>query len=89
VPQYFEEMYADGRALSIAVSNYCPCQIECLTADPTATVPAVNQLNYHVGMGGDPSGMVTDDYNLQVRRAGQGRAGCTGPARTPSPPPPP
>lgn len=64
--EYFEEMYADGRALSIAVSNYCPCQIECLTADPTATVPAVNQLNYHVGMGADPSGMVTDDYNLQV-----------------------
>jgi diketogulonate reductase-like aldo/keto reductase len=55
----FEEMLAANKTRSIAVSNFSPTQLDCILANKTATVPAVNQLPYSVGHGGDSS--VSDD----------------------------
>ena len=64
----FEEMHSRGEALSLAVSNYCPCHLDCLLDainDPTDTIritkPVVNQLKYHIGMGADPHTMIADN----------------------------
>ena len=47
------DMLERGETLSIAVSNYCPCHLDCIISDPAGlVVPVVNQLKYHVGMGG-------------------------------------
>lgn len=44
----FEEMLASGATKSLAVSNFSPEQLDCLLADPKATVPTVNQLPYSI-----------------------------------------
>lgn len=44
----FEELYADQRVRTIAVSNFSPQQVECITSNASATVPSVNQLHYSV-----------------------------------------
>merc|ERR1711871_246997 len=49
----FEEMLADKKTRSIAVSNFSPKQLDCIPDN--ATVPAVNQLPYSVGHGHDQS----------------------------------
>jgi len=54
----FEDIYAQKKARAIGVSNYCVTCFECLFKNSTI-VPAVNQLNFHVGMGPDPTGLVT------------------------------
>jgi len=54
----FEDMYAQKKARAIGVSNYCQTCFDCLFKNSTV-VPAVNQVNYHVGMGDDPIGLVT------------------------------
>jgi len=54
----FEDIYAQKKARAIGVSNYCQMCFECLFKNSTI-VPAVNQVNYHVGMGPDPIGLVT------------------------------
>jgi len=54
----FEDIYAQKKARAIGVSNYCQECFECLFKNSTV-VPAVNQVNYHVGMGPDPIGLVT------------------------------
>merc|ERR1712048_1374804 len=51
-----EEFYQAGKAKAIGVSNYCPSSIECIMQTATVT-PAVNQVQYHVGMGVDPIGV--------------------------------
>jgi len=51
-----EEFYKAGKAKAIGVSNYCPSSIECIMQTATVT-PAVNQVQYHVGMGVDPIGV--------------------------------
>merc|ERR550539_1525462 len=51
-----EEFYKAGKAKAIGVSNYCPSSIECIMKKATVT-PAVNQVQYHVGMGVDPIGV--------------------------------
>jgi 2,5-diketo-D-gluconate reductase A len=48
-----EDFYKAGKAKAIGVSNYCPSSIECIMQTATVT-PAVNQVQYHVGMGVDP-----------------------------------
>jgi len=53
-----EEFYKAGKARAIGVSNYCPSSIECIMKKATVT-PAVNQVQYHVGMGVDPIGVKT------------------------------
>lgn len=54
----YEEMYKQGKAKAIGVSNYCKSCFECLL-DKATVVPAVNQFQWHVGMGDDPSGFVS------------------------------
>jgi len=51
-----EEFYKAGRARAIGVSNYCQSEIECILQKAEVT-PAVNQVQYHVGMGEDPRGL--------------------------------
>lgn len=48
----FEELYANERVRTIAVSNFSPEQLECVTSNASATVPSVNQLHYSVGDAG-------------------------------------
>jgi len=51
-----EDFYAAGKAKAIGVSNYCLSSFACI--DETRTVkPALNQIEYHVGMGLDPTGI--------------------------------
>ena len=41
----FTDMLERGETLSIAVSNYCPCHLDCIIDDPDlSVVPVVNQL---------------------------------------------
>jgi len=51
-----EALYASGAARAIGVSNYCQACLACLAKASTVT-PLVNQMEYHVGMGGDPAGL--------------------------------
>jgi len=51
-----EDFYAAGKAKAIGVSNYCLSSYECLKETQTI-VPALNQIEYHVGMGMDPQGL--------------------------------
>eukprot|EP00035_Acanthoeca_spectabilis_P038973 m.57864 g.57864 ORF g.57864 m.57864 type:complete len:315 (+) comp9379_c1_seq1:2123-3067(+) len=52
-----EQLLAENKTRTIGVSNYCKECIECL-ADAKVQ-PAVNQFEYHVGMGPDPEGLVS------------------------------
>lgn len=45
----FEEMLADGKTRSLAVSNFSPEQLDCILTNKSATIPTVNQLPYSVG----------------------------------------
>lgn len=56
--QAYESIYKQGKAKAIGVSNYCQSCLECLMGGNT-TVPAVNQFQLHVGMGPDPTGLVS------------------------------
>lgn len=53
-----EEFYAAGKARAIGVSNFCPSSLRCLL-QTAKVVPAVNQIQYHVGMGVDAGGIRT------------------------------
>jgi diketogulonate reductase-like aldo/keto reductase len=50
-----------GKAKSIGVSNYCKSSLECLfeMEDEDFITPVMNQVQYHVGMGPDPEGIVS------------------------------
>jgi len=61
----YETMYKNGQAKAIGVSNYCESCLKCLVAD-NATVPAVNQIQVHYGMGADPTGLVTFGKSLGI-----------------------
>jgi diketogulonate reductase-like aldo/keto reductase len=53
-----EDLYNDKKVRAIGVSNYCQNCIECLLK--TAKVlPMLNQVQYHVGMGADPDGLMS------------------------------
>ena len=54
----FEDMLREKKTRSIAVSNFSPKQLDCIPSN--ATTPAVNQLPYSVGHGGDSS--VQDNF---------------------------
>ena len=58
----FEEAYRGGQAKSIAVSNFSPTQVKCITANATATPPAANQLPLSVGKSTQP---IRDDADLR------------------------
>lgn len=63
----FEELYASGKARTIAVSNFSPEQLRCIVDNASATVPAVNQMLFAVGHGG--STVVSDNarYGISVQ----------------------
>eukprot|EP00933_Yihiella_yeosuensis_P027695 TRINITY_DN2158_c2_g2_i1.p1 TRINITY_DN2158_c2_g2~~TRINITY_DN2158_c2_g2_i1.p1 ORF type:complete len:297 (-),score=54.41 TRINITY_DN2158_c2_g2_i1:73-963(-) len=63
----FEELYAAKLVRAISVSNFSPKQLECITSNKTATVPAVNQMPYSVGHGSDT--VVSDNakYGIVVQ----------------------
>lgn len=48
-----EDFYRAGKARAIGVSNYCVSSLVCILKTATVT-PAVNQVQYHVGMGANP-----------------------------------
>jgi diketogulonate reductase-like aldo/keto reductase len=53
-----EALYNQSKIKAIGVSNYCISCLKCLL--PKVHVkPVVNQFEYHVGMGTDPSGLVS------------------------------
>lgn len=62
----FEELKAEGAVKSLAVSNYCPNCLDCILSNKSATVPAANQLLFHVGMGSDPSQMIAENTKRGV-----------------------
>jgi len=49
----FEELYSQGKARSIAVSNFSPEQLRCVKEHHTVTLPTVNQMPFSVGHGKD------------------------------------
>eukprot|EP00040_Diaphanoeca_grandis_P001312 m.18102 g.18102 ORF g.18102 m.18102 type:complete len:308 (-) comp11843_c0_seq1:189-1112(-) len=53
-----ESLYAANLTRAIGVSNMCPKCLDCIISNATTT-PMVNQVQYHVGMGGDPGGLVS------------------------------
>jgi diketogulonate reductase-like aldo/keto reductase len=54
-----EQRYKEGKTKAIGVSNFCKPCLECL-AETATVVPAVNQLQFHVGMPGtDPKGLLS------------------------------
>lgn len=59
----FEELYARERVRTIAVSNFSPDQIACITANASATIPSVNQLHYSVGK---PGTMIADNEKYGI-----------------------
>jgi len=63
-----EEFYQAGKAKAIGVSNYCPSSIECIMEIAKVT-PAVNQVQYHVGMGIDPIGVksASEKYGIHLQ----------------------
>lgn len=48
-----EDFYKAKKARAIGVSNYCPSSFECILKVANVT-PAVNQVEYHIGMSKDP-----------------------------------
>ena len=48
-----------NKTRALGVSNFCISCLKCLAETPGALVPAVNQFQYHVGMGADPGGLVS------------------------------
>ena len=51
-----EDFYKAKKARAIGVSNYCPSSFECIFKVANVT-PAVNQVQYHIGMSDDPGGI--------------------------------
>mmetsp|Transcript_10857 Transcript_10857/g.15088 ORF Transcript_10857/g.15088 Transcript_10857/m.15088 type:complete len:306 (+) Transcript_10857:188-1105(+) len=60
-----EELYRNGSARAIGVSNFCQSCFECLKETQTI-LPMVNQVAYHIGMGPDPEGLFSYAKNLGV-----------------------
>lgn len=55
-----QQFYAANKTRALGVSNFCVSCLDCLAQDPAgALVPAVNQFKYHIGMGADPSKLVS------------------------------
>eukprot|EP00035_Acanthoeca_spectabilis_P003276 m.92231 g.92231 ORF g.92231 m.92231 type:complete len:294 (+) comp12027_c0_seq1:648-1529(+) len=54
----FEEMLGANQTRSLAVSNFDVTQLQCITSNASATVPAVNQLQFSVGT---PDPGIVDD----------------------------
>jgi diketogulonate reductase-like aldo/keto reductase len=56
------DLVKQEKVRALGVSNFCKSSIECLisgNATGDVLMPAVNQIQYHVGMGPDPEGIVS------------------------------
>lgn len=53
-----EEFYGTGKAKAIGVSNFCLSSFACINST-AKVVPAVNQIQFHVGMGPDPDTLIS------------------------------
>ena len=53
------EILGQNLTRSLGVSNFCVSCIKCLMETPKALTPAVNQIEYHIGMGADPEGLLS------------------------------
>jgi len=56
------DLVTQGYTKALGVSNFCKSSIECLVAGNSTgdvLMPAVNQVQFHVGMGPDPEGIVS------------------------------
>jgi len=54
-----DEVLHQNLTRTLGVSNFCISCLECLKAIPGAVTPAVNQIEFHVGMGQDPEGLLS------------------------------
>ena len=55
-----EKRYREGKTKAIGVSNFCKPCLDCI-AETATVVPAVNQLQFHIGMPGtDPNGLISE-----------------------------
>lgn len=54
----YTHMYKAGKARAIGVSNYCQSCLLPIIEDADTPVPATDQLQFHVGMGPNPEGLV-------------------------------
>ena len=61
----FEQKYKEGKARAIGVSNFCVSCFECLAKTQTVT-PMVNQIQFHIGMGADPEGLISYCRNRTI-----------------------
>ena len=57
--QAYTDMLRAGKTRAIGVGNFCPSCFDCLLTDANTLVPAVNQMQYHVAYGTDPSNFVS------------------------------
>jgi diketogulonate reductase-like aldo/keto reductase len=55
----YQEAVSAGHARAIGVSNFCESCLSCLLSSSPSVRPAVNQLQWHVGMGPDPEGLIS------------------------------
>jgi len=53
------QIYKANKTRAVGVSNWCISCFECLAKDADALVPAVNQFQFHIGMGADPGGLIS------------------------------
>lgn len=68
----YENFMRAGKAAAIGVSNYCQSCLACLAGQGVTVVPAVNQVQWHVGMGGNPEGLMSycNSQNIVVQAYG-------------------
>ena len=66
----YQDFYLEGKAWAIGLSNFCASCLDCLINAPqTNFVPAVNQLQWHVGLGPNPEELLSycDSKNIIVQ----------------------
>merc|ERR1719433_1827295 len=55
-----KEILAKNKTRALGVSNFCISCLKCLEKmNDDTVVPAVNQFQFHIGMGTDPEGLVS------------------------------
>jgi len=72
-----ETAYAKNLTRAIGVSNFCPQCFKCLAGSNIP--PMVNQVQFHVGMGGDPQGFLSFHHKSSTVLMAYSPLGCSGP----------
>lgn len=65
----YSDMYKQGKARAIGVSNYCQSCLKPLIEDTSTPMPSVNQVQFHIGMGPDPESLLSflDTHNITLQ----------------------